>query len=66
MKIITLTFFTFISFNVLADTCSSNTSDNANEVSYNTPCEISGTILMATTEDVCLKLKEKISNHDHD
>ena len=49
-------------------------SDNNNQqenktpskMSFNTPCEISDTLLMASSEDVCLALKEKISNHDHD
>ena len=46
---------------------SSNDEDNnSSKMSYSTPCEISDTVLMASSEDVCLALKEKISNHDHD
>ena len=36
------------------------------KMSFDTPCEISDTVLMASSEDICLALKEKISNHDHD
>ena len=38
----------------------------SSEMSFSTPCEISDTVLMASSEDVCVALKEKISNHDHE
>ena len=50
--------------------CTAHSSDDenisSNKMSYSTPCEISDTVLMASSEEVCMSLKEKISNHDHD
>ena len=45
---------------------SNDENKTSSKMSFNTPCEISDTVLMASSEDVCLALKEKISNHDHD
>ena len=42
------------------------TGTKATQTIYEIPCEISGIILMAETEEICSTLKEKISNHDHD
>jgi hypothetical protein len=39
---------------------------SSNKMSYSTPCEISDTVLMASSEEVCMSLIEKIANHDHD
>ena len=53
----------------LASNCSThNDGENENKETqlYNIPCEISGIILMAESEEICTNLKEKISNHDHD
>ena len=54
----------------LASNCSNhNDGENENtytQLNYNFPCEISGTILMAESEEICTNLKEKISSHDHD
>ena len=53
----------------LASNCSThNDGKNENKETqlYNFPCEISGTILMAESEEICTNLKEKISSHDHD
>jgi hypothetical protein len=54
----------------LASNCSThNDSENENidtQLNYNFPCEISGTILMAESEEICTNLKVKISSHDHD
>jgi hypothetical protein len=53
----------------LASNCSTHNdveSENTETQLYNFPCEISGTILMAESEEICTNLKEKISSHDHD
>ena len=53
----------------LADNTTAHTHEDNDidiQLTYEYPCEISGTILMATSKEVCLKLKEKISSHDHD
>ena len=54
----------------LASNCSThNDGENENidtQLSYNFSCEISGTILMAESEEICTNLKEEISSHDHD
>ena len=47
----------------LASNCSTH-NDEGNEntdtqLNYNFPCEISGTILMAESEEICTNLKEK-------
>ena len=51
-------------------TCEVQISDDenisSNKMSYSTPCNISDTVLMASSEGVCMSLKEKIANHDHD
>ena len=70
IKLTSIALFSFISLNLHASMCTSHTSDNSNKyilkTSYEYPCEISDTILMASSEEVCLTLKEKISNHDHE
>ena len=59
-----------MSISSYASMCTAHSSNDenktSNKMSFNTPCEISDTVLMASSEDVCLALKEKISNHDHD
>ena len=70
IRILLIAIFSFASINSYASMCTSHSSIDKNKtsskMSYNTPCEISDTVLMAPSEDVCLALKEKISNHDHD
>ena len=69
-KIILVTIFSFIATKSYASMCSAQSSDDEKistvMMTYNTPCEISDTVLMASSEEVCMTLKEKISNHDHD
>ncbi len=70
IRILLIAIFSLASISSYASmfkTHSSNDEDNtSSKMSYSTPCEISDTVLMASSEDVCLALKEKISNHDHD
>ena len=70
IRILLIVIFSFTSSSSYASMCtahSSNDEDNtSSKISYSTPCEISDTVLMASSKDVCLALKEKISNHDHD
>ena len=70
IRIILVTIFSSITTNSYASMCSAHSSDDENissvVMTYNTPCEISDTVLMASSEEVCMSLKEKISNHDHD
>ena len=70
LKMIFIIFFSFISASSYASMCTSHSSNDENKSSnktiYSTPCEISDTVLMASSEEVCMSLKEKISNHDHD
>ena len=70
IRILLIAIFSLASISSYASMCtthSSNDEDNtSSKMSYSTPCEISDTVLMASSEDVCLALKEKISNHDHD
>ena len=70
IRILLITILSFASINSYASMCTSHSSNdednNSSKMSYSTPCEISDTVLMASSEDVCLTLKEKISNHDHD
>ena len=70
-RILTIIFLMVPGFNSLslASNCSThNDGENENKETqlYNIPCEISGIILMAESEEICTNLKEKISNHDHD
>ena len=69
-KIILLIIFSFITTKSFASMCSAHSPDDENTstvmMTYNTPCQISDTVLMASSEEVCMTLKEKISNHDHD
>ena len=69
-KIILITIFSLLTTNSYASMCSAHSSDDESTstvmMTYNTPCEISDTVLMASSEEVCMTLKEKISNHDHD
>ena len=70
IRIFLITIFSFASISSYASMCTAHSSNDENKtsskMSFNTPCEISDTVLMASSEDVCLALKEKISNHDHD
>ena len=70
IRILLIAIFSFTSINSYASMCTSHSSNdkdnNSSKMSYSTPCDISDTVLMASSEDVCLALKEKISNHDHD
>ena len=70
IRILLIGIFSFASISSYASMCTAHSSNDDNKtiskVSFDTPCEISDTVLMASSEDVCLALKEKISNHDHD
>ena len=70
IRILLVAIFSFASISSYASMCSAHYSNDENitssEMSFRKPCEISDTVLMASSEDVCLALKEKISNHDHD
>ncbi len=70
IQILLIVIFSFASISSYASMCTAHSSNEENKtsskLSFNTPCEISDTVLMASSEDVCLALKEKISNHDHD
>ena len=70
IRILLITILSFASINSFASMCTAHSSNDDNKtiskMSFDTPCEISDTVLMASSEDVCLALKEKISNHDHD
>ena len=70
IRILLIAIFSFASISSYAGMCTAHSSNDENKtsskMSFSTPCEISDTVLMAPTEDVCLALKEKISNHDHD
>ena len=70
LRIILVIIFSLITTSSYASMCSAHSSDDENissvVMTYNTPCEISDTVLMASSEEVCMNLKEKISNHDHD
>ena len=70
IKILLITILSFASTISYASMCTAHSSNDENKtsskMSFSTPCEISDTVLMASSEDVCLALKEKISNHDHD
>ena len=72
MKLATflLIIFSLTSINSYSSMCTAHSSDDenksSNKMSYSTPCEISDTVLMASSEEVCMSLKEKIANHDHD
>ena len=70
IRILLIAIFSFTSINSYASMCTAHSSNDDNKttskMSFDTPCEISDTVLMASSEDVCLALKEKISNHDHD
>ena len=68
--ILLITILSFAPINSYASMCTAHSSNDVDKttskMSFDTPCEISDTVLMASSEDVCLALKEKISNHDHD
>ena len=70
IRILLITILSFVSINTYASMCTAHSSNDedktSRKMSYSTPCEISDIILMASSEDVCIALKEKISNHDHD
>ena len=70
IRILLITIFSFASISSYASMCTAHSSNDENKISnkmsFNTPCEIIDSVLMASSEDVCLALKEKISNHDHD
>ena len=71
-KILTIILLMVPSFyNVsLARNCSTHeVEENENtdiQLNYDFPCEISGIILMAESEEICSNLNKKISTHDHD
>ena len=68
--ILLITILSFASINSYASMCTAHSSNDENKtsskMSFSTPCEISDTVLIASSEDACIALKEKISNHDHD
>ena len=70
LRIILVTIFSLITTSSYANMSTAHLSDDenksSNKMSYSTPCEISDTVLMASSEEVCMSLKKKISNHDHD
>ena len=70
IRLLLIAIFSFVSISSHASMCTAHSSNDENKtsskMSFSTPCEISDTVLMASSEDVCLALKEKISNHDHD
>ena len=71
LRIIMVTIFSLITTSSYASMCTAHSSNDENKssnnkMSYSTPCEISDTVLMASSEEVCMSLKEKIANHDHD
>ena len=70
IRILLIVIFSFASISSYASMCTAHSSNDENKasskMSFSSPCEISDTVLMASSEDVCLTLKEKISNHDHD
>ena len=70
LRIILETIFSSITTSSYANMSTTHLSDDenksSNKMSYSTPCEISDTVLMASSEEVCMSLIEKIANHDHD
>ena len=70
IRILLIAIFSLASISSHASMCTAHSSNDedktSSKMSYSTPCEISDTVLMASSEDVCLALKEKISNQDHD
>ena len=70
IRILLIAIFSFASISSYASMCTAHSSNDENKtsgkMSYTIPCEISDIVLMASSEDVCIALKEKISNHDHD
>ena len=70
LRIMLVTIFSLITTSSYASMCTAHSSydenKSSNKMAYNTPCEISDTVLMASSEEVCMGLKKKISNHDHD
>ena len=70
LRIILVTIFSIITTSSYASMCTTHSSDDesksSNKMSYNTPCNISDSVLMVSSEEVCMSLKEKIANHDHD
>ena len=70
LRIILVTIFSLITTSSYANMSTAHLSDDenksSNKMSYSTPCEISDTVLMASSEEVCMSLIEKIANHYHD
>ena len=70
IRILLITILSFASINSYASMCTAHSSNDedktSSEMNYSTPYEETNTVLMASSEDVCLPLKEKISDHDHD
>ena len=69
LRIIFVTIFSLITTSSYASMCTAYSDDEnkfSNKMAYSIPCEISDTVLMASSEEVCMSLKKKISNHDHD
>ena len=65
-----VTIFSLITNSSYASMCTAHSSDDenksSNKMSYSTPCNISDTVLMASSKEVCMSLKEKLANYDHD
>ena len=70
IRVLLIAIFSFTSISSYASMCTAHSSNDENKtsskMSFSTPCEISDTVLMASSRMSCLALKEKISNHDHD
>ena len=70
LRVILITIFSFITTSSFASMCTAHSSNyenkSSNKMSYRSPCEISDTVLMASSEEVFMSLIEKIANHDHD
>ena len=61
LRLILVTILSLITTSSYASMCSAHSSDDENissvVMTYNTPCEISDTVLMASSEEVCMSLK---------
>ena len=70
LRIIFVTIFSLITTSSYASMCTAHSSvdenNSSNKMSYSTPCNISDTVLMASSKEVCMSLKEKLANYDHD
>ena len=70
LRIMLVTIFSLITTISYASMCTAHSSvdenKSSNKMSYSTPCNISDTVLMASSKEVCMSLKEKLANYDHD